>query len=135
MTISLKDRLAMYEAVIQMYGFVDSSDTEGFAKCFTQNADFVAPFGEYTGRRELQEMLEEQIAAGKEDGVRHFVSNLVVDSEGDNPRIQWHVLKMKVDTGPTVLATAVGTAIGEKTNGTILFKQFRLEVGEASIPH
>ena len=135
MTINLEDRLAMYEAVIQMFGLVDSCDAEGFAKCFTQNAEFVSSFGEYTGRRELQEMLEEGIAEGKEDGSRHFVTNLVVNSEGEDPSVQFHVLKMKVDTGPTVLATEVGTAIGEKINGTFLFKRFRVEVDEVSIPH
>ncbi len=131
MTITTDDRIAIHELVARTYIGLDSEDAATFAGTFADDGVFVAPYGEFAGPVAVQGFIEQHIAAGKEDGVRHFLTNHVVDEHADGARLRFYIIKMNIAVGPVAIATAGGDCIVKRVGDGWLFKRFQLLIDAA----
>lgn len=131
MTITVQDKLGIRELCARIYLCIDGNDAAGFADGFLPDGTFVAPYGEFTGTEAVRKFMEDHIAAGKEDGVRHFISNEIVEEHQDGALYRFYILKMNVAAGPVAIATAVGESVAAKHDGKWLFKRFELTIDPA----
>lgn len=131
MTINVEDKIAIHELCARVYLSIDGNDAAGFAAGFASDGTFVAPYGNYTGTAAVQEFMEHHIAAGKEDGVRHLITNQIVDPHADGAHYRFYILKMNVAAGPIAIATAAGDTIVTKTADGWRFKRFELIIDPA----
>ena len=116
MTFNTEDKIEIQELCARIYLCIDGNDAAGFAAGFAADGTFVAPYGEFTGTEAVRSFMEHHIAAGKEDGVRHFITNQVIDSHPDGAQYRFYILKMNIATGPVAIASAAGDAIVVKTS-------------------
>ena len=131
MTISTDEKIAIHELGARIYLHLDAEDAEGFASLFASDGVFVAPYGEFEGPDAVLTFIRSHIAAGKEDGVRHVLSNQIVDPHEDGARFRFYILKMNIATGPVAIATAAGDCIVTKTADGWRFKRFQLHIDPA----
>jgi ketosteroid isomerase-like protein len=131
MTITTEDRIAIHELVARTYIGLDNEDAAGFAATFADDGVFVAPYGEFEGPAAVQGFIEQHIAAGKEDGVRHFLTNHVVDEHADGARLRFYIIKMNIAIGPVAIATAGGDCIVKRVGDGWRFKRFQLLIDPA----
>ncbi|MER8162558.1 nuclear transport factor 2 family protein [Streptomyces sp. GbtcB6] len=89
----------------RMYVALDSHDVTGYAGLFTEDGRLDTPFGKPNSRAEIFEWTDGYISEGNEDGVRHFITNIIVDPHPDGARLRCYIQKWKVDVGPTALGT------------------------------
>jgi ketosteroid isomerase-like protein len=128
MSLNAEDKLAIHELITHLYQRIDAQDAAGFAGYFSEDGIFRAPYGDFKGHAEVQKFMEGHIAAGQEDGVRHFVTNLTVESAGADAVVKLYILKLKVATGPSFVATADGTFKVKKTVKGWRISEFALNV-------
>lgn len=131
MTFTMSDKIEIQELCARIYLCIDGNDAAGFAAGFAADGTFVAPYGEFTGTDAVRSFMEAHIAAGKEDGVRHFITNQVIDEHGDGARYRFYILKMNIATGPVAIASAAGDAIVVKTAEGWRFHRFQLIIDPA----
>lgn len=115
MSLTAEDKIAIHELITELYKRIDAEDAAGVAADFTDDGVFRAPYGDFKGHAEVQKFMESHIAAGREDGMRHFVTNLSVEPAGTDAVVKFYILKLKVATGPSFVATADGTFQVKKT--------------------
>src|SRR3546814_12109692 len=108
MTISSDDKIAIHELCARTYLAIDGNDAGGFANCFAPDGIFVAPYGEFAGSEAIRTFMERHIAAGKENGVRHIVTNHIVEAHEREARSRFHIIKMHVTGGSGGTSTAPG---------------------------
>jgi ketosteroid isomerase-like protein len=128
MNLLAEDKLAIHELITELYIRIDAQDAAGFAEKFAEDGVFRAPYGDFKGHAKVQKFMEDHIAAGQEDGVRHFVTNLVVEPAGAEATVKFYILKLKVATGPSFVATADGTFRVKKTSQGWRIAEFALNV-------
>lgn len=131
MALNAAQKLEIYELASRVYLYLDDENAEGFASLFTKDGVFVAPYGEFEGPAAIKNFMDDHIAAGKEDGVRHFLSNFVVDDHPDGARFRFYILKMNIAKGPSPIATAAGDWIVANTEDGWLLKRFELHIDPA----
>lgn len=131
MTITTDDRIAIHELAARTYIGLDSEDAAGFAATFAEDGVFVAPYGEFEGPAAVQSFIESHIAAGKEDGVRHFLTNHLVEEHAEGARFRFYIIKMNIATGPVAIATAGGDCIVKRVADGWRFKRFQLLIDPA----
>jgi len=131
MTITTADRLEIHELAATIYIALDGEDAAGFADCFADDGAFVAPYGEFVGPSAVKDFIAKHIAAGKEDGVRHFLTNYLVEPHEEGARFRFYILKMNVSTGPVGIATAGGDCIVRRTARGWRFMRFQLKIDPA----
>lgn len=131
MTITTDDKIAIHELAARTYIGLDSEDAAGFAAGFADDGVFVAPYGEFVGPAAVEEFITRHIAAGKEDGVRHFLTNQLVESHEEGARYRFYILKENIATGPVAIATAGGDCIVRRTADGWRFKRFQLTIDPA----
>ena len=131
MTITGDDKLAIQELCARTYLAVDGNDAAGFANCFAPDGIFVAPYGEFAGTEMIRTFMEGHIAAGKENGVRHIVTNHVVEPHEKGARYRFYILKMNVAAGPVAIATAAGDCIVTRSDGEWRFGRVQLAIDPA----
>lgn len=131
MTIPTDDKIEIQELCARIYLAIDGNDAAGFAAGFAADGTFVAPYGEFTGTDAVRSFMEDHIAAGKEDGVRHFITNQVIDPQADGARYRFYILKMNIATGPVAIASAAGDAVVVKTPEGWRFQRFQLMIDPA----
>ena len=128
MSLTADDKLAIHELITELYQRIDAQDAAGFASGFADDGVFRAPYGDFKGHAAVQKFMEEHIAAGQENGVRHFVTNLKVAPAGAEAVVQLYILKLKVATGPSFVATADGTFRVKKTTKGWRIAEFALNM-------
>lgn len=131
MTLNIQDKIEIQELCARIYLCIDGQDAAGFAAGFDPQGTFVAPYGEFTGTDAVRTFMEHHIAAGKEDGVRHFITNQIVDPHADGAHYRFYILKMNIAMGPVAIASAAGDAIVVKTTEGWRFKRFQLIIDPA----
>lgn len=131
MTISTDDKIAIHELCARIYVSIDGHDASGFADGFTSDGLFVAPYGEFTGTDEIRTFMEHHIAQGKEDGVRHLVTNQIVEPHEAGAHYRFYIMKMNVAAGPIAIATAAGECLVARTAEGWRFKRFQLIIDPA----
>ena len=131
MALSVADRLDIQELGTRIYYGTDTQDAGIFASYFSEDGVFVAPYGEFTGPKAVKEFMTGHIANGKEDGVKHFLTNFAIDEHPEGARFRFYILKMNVAVGPTNIATAHGDCIVKKTSAGWRFKRFQLSIDPA----
>lgn len=131
MSISTQDKIEIQELAARTYIALDGEDAAGFAANFAGDGVFVAPYGEFAGPENVRSFIESHIDAGKEDGVRHVLSNHVIDEHADGARYRFYIIKMNIQTGPVAIATAGGDCIVSKTAQGWRFKRFQLHIDPA----
>jgi hypothetical protein len=133
MPLSASDKLEIHELTTRIYREVDADkkSAAGFASYFAQDGVFVAPYGEFTGPAKVQAFMESHIAAGKEDGVRHYLTNISVDEHEVGARVQFYVLKLNIAVGPVGIASAAGDCLVKRTPQGWRFHRFNLTIDPA----
>lgn len=132
--IDTQTRLDAIDLFSRLYIEVDSENAAGWAQFFAEDGVFVAPYGEYPGRKAVQEFMEEHVRQGKEKGVRHFLTNFVTDAQGADCRVRFYILKLNVAVGPGFIATAGGDAVVRKTADGWRIARFKLAIDSGSLP-
>lgn len=133
MPMSTQDKLEIHELLTRAYLCLDTHNDAGWASCFAEDGVFVAPYGEYNGRAAVQQFIKGHIEKGKENGVRHFLTNLLAEGNADDARVLFYIIKMNVRTAPDINATASGDCLVARTKEGWLFKRFRLSIDEGSV--
>jgi ketosteroid isomerase-like protein len=128
MSLNADDKLAIHELITDLYLKIDAQDAAGFASLFTGDGVFKAPYGDFKGHAAVQKFMADHIAAGHEDGVRHFVTNLIITPAGPNAVVKFYIIKLKVATGPGFVATADGTFQVSKTTAGWRIAEFALNI-------
>lgn len=131
MALTAADKLEIHELGTRVYYGTDTKDAALFAFYFSEDGVFVAPYGEFTGPQAIEKFMIGHIAAGKEDGVKHFLTNIAIDEHPDGARFRFYILKMNVVSGPTNIATASGDCIVKRTAAGWRFKRFQLSIDPA----
>ena len=131
MVLTTDDKIAIHELCARVYLCIDGNDAEGFAAGFSSDGTFVAPYGEFTGTDAVREFMEHHIAAGKEHGVRHLITNQVVEEHETGARYLFYILKMNIAQGPVAIATAAGDCLVARTEAGWRFKRFQLSIDPA----
>lgn len=131
MPLTTDDKIEILELTARTYIGLDNEDAAGFAAGFADDGVFVAPYGEFVGPAAVEAFILKHIAAGKEDGVRHFLTNHVVDAHDDGARYRFSILKMNVAVGPVAIATAAGDCVVRRTDSGWRFKRFQLSIDPA----
>src|SRR3546814_10451134 len=75
--------------------------------------------------------MERDIAAGKENGVRHIVTNHIVEAHEGEARYRFYIIKMNVAAGPVAIATAAGDCLVSIVDGEWRFSRFQLTIDPA----
>lgn len=131
MPISTDDKIEIHELCARIYLCIDGNDAAGFAAGFSSDGTFVAPYGEFTGTDDVRKFMEQHIAAGKEDGVRHIITNQIVEDHEVGARYQFYILKMNIAEGPVAIATAAGDCLVTRTPDGWRFRRFQLNIDPA----
>ncbi|MGH7040746.1 MAG: nuclear transport factor 2 family protein [Acetobacteraceae bacterium] len=84
-TASIEDRLAISDLFVRYTCALDAGDVETLVDCFTEDGSLHSPaVGAHTGREAIRAFAQ-RFAAFRRNGsqLRHVISNLVVQVEGD----------------------------------------------------
>lgn len=119
--------------IAKQYLAIDSEDAAGFAAFFTPDGIFSAPYGDFAGREAIQQFMQHHIDSGAEAGVRHYLTNFIVEKEGDAHRVRFYILKMRVRDTCGIIRTAAGDSLIEVEGGQMLIRRFKLTI-DAGLP-
>jgi uncharacterized protein (TIGR02246 family) len=123
MQLSVEDQLAVQAVAARMYLALDAQDAAGYASVFTENGCLNGPFGDSVGRQAILEWTQGHIAKGLEDGVRHFITNVIVEAHPEGARLRCYVIKMKVDVGPSMIGTGALDIVAVRNGDDWLFRR------------
>ncbi|WP_051793227.1 nuclear transport factor 2 family protein [Amycolatopsis jejuensis] len=107
MALSVEDKTAIIELSNSQMRALDNHDVEGWVGAWVPDGKFVSTYGTFTGVAERTEFIRGHIAAGKEDGARHLLTNYVVDGDGDTATVTCIVTKLQVEAPPFIIATGL----------------------------
>ncbi len=129
MPFTSDDRWAIQDHLMYSYRCLDTHDSEAWVHCFTDDAEFVAAYGTYTGHDGIREFMQAHIAAGREEGARHFVTNFAVTGgDGDEAEAICYIDKQQVVEPPRIWATAELHLKYRRTADGWRFTRFALKI-------
>ena len=115
MPLSVEDKIAIQELSNTHVKHLDNHDVEAWAGCWVPDGQFIATYGTFTGHEAIKEFIRGHIAAGKEDGARHVMTNYVIEGDGDEATIYCLVVKIQVEEPPFIIASGVYTDVVVRT--------------------
>src|SRR3546814_11180639 len=77
--------------------------------------------------------MEGHIAAGKENGVRHIVTNHIVEAHEGEARYRFYIIKMNVAAGPVQIATEGGECLVSLAACKWRFRRFQTTLTPAML--
>ena len=104
-TPSVEDRLLINDLFVRYTTALDAGDVETIVGCFTEDGALESPaVGVYKGRQGIRDFAV-RFAQFHERGaqLRHFISNLAVQVEGDRARATCYLLNIITRNGKTEL--------------------------------
>lgn len=128
MPLSTEDKLAIQELSNTHMKHLDAHDVDAWVGCWLPDGQFVATYGTFTGHDAITEFIRGHIAAGKEDGARHVMTNYVIDGDGDRATAYCLVVKLQVEKAPHIIATGVYNDVVVRTPAGWAFESRRLDV-------
>ena len=132
MTINAEEKAEIQELASNFYLFLDAENAPGLASLFASDGKFVAPYGTFEGPAKIEAFFASHIAAGNEDGVKHFITNFVIEETAGGARLRFYILKMGVRVGPSLIATASGDCLVKSQGGRWLFEKLEFRVDLAA---
>lgn len=102
---SIEDRLLINDLFVRYTTALDAGDVETIVACFTEDGALESPaVGVYSGRQGIRDFAA-RFARFHERGaqLRHFISNLAVQVEGDRARATCYLLNIITRNGKTEL--------------------------------
>ncbi len=128
MSLSADDKIAIQELSNTQLRHLDAHDVDAWVRCWVPDGKFIATYGTFTGHDAIKEFILGHIAAGKEDGARHVMTNYVIDGDGDRAAVYALVVKLQVEKAPHIIATGVYNDVVVRTPTGWLFESRRLDV-------
>ena len=107
MPLSTEDKLEIQELSSRFAFFLDTHDVDGWIGTFTEDGVFETTYGTFDGPDEIRDFIVKHIAAGKEDGKRHAMTNFVIEGDGDEAHMRSYVVKFEVEKSPGVNASGL----------------------------
>jgi ketosteroid isomerase-like protein len=104
-TPSVEDRLMINDLFVRYTTALDAGDVATIVACFTEDGALESPaVGVYSGRQGIREFAQ-RFARFRERGsqLRHFISNLAVQVDGDEARATCYLLNVITRDGRTDL--------------------------------
>jgi uncharacterized protein (TIGR02246 family) len=104
-TPSVEDRLLINDLFVRYTTALDAGDVETIVACFTEDGALESPaVGVYSGRQGIRDFAV-RFARFHERGaqLRHFISNLAVEVDGDRARATCYLLTVITRDGKTEL--------------------------------
>jgi uncharacterized protein (TIGR02246 family) len=101
----MDDRQMIGDLFVRYTTALDAGDVETIVGCFTEDGALESPaVGVYSGRQGIREFAE-RFAKFRERGsqLRHFISNLAVQVDGDEARATCYLLNVITRNGKTEL--------------------------------
>lgn len=100
MTLTNDDKTEIRELVSRYNKAIDTGDADGYAATFTPDGEFVGIVGTFKGHDELRAFAADY-AVNPEmadfSSAQHWVTNLVVDGDGDEATAFSHLMMVKPD--------------------------------------
>ncbi|WP_406813492.1 nuclear transport factor 2 family protein [Mycobacterium sp. M23085] len=128
-SLSTDDKIAIQELAHRQLNYLDTHDVDSWADCWIPDGKFIATYGDFEGHEAIKEFIRGHIAAGKEDGARHLLTNYVIESDGDDrARVSSLVLKVQVVKPPFIIASGVYNDVVVRTPAGWKFESRRLDV-------
>jgi hypothetical protein len=128
MPLSTDDKIEIQQLSNRQMRNLDAHDVEGWVGCWVPDGQFIATYGTFTGRDEIREFIKGHIAAGKEDGARHVLTNYVIDGDGDQATVYCLVVKLQVEKPPFIIATGVYSDVVVRTPEGWMFRSRQLDI-------
>ncbi|MFE5325419.1 nuclear transport factor 2 family protein [Embleya sp. NPDC056575] len=128
MPLSVEDKLAIQELSHAQMRCLDAHDVDGWVGCWVPDGRFTATYGTFTGHDAIREFIVGHIAAGKEDGARHVMTNHVVEGDGDRAASYSLVVKVQVEKAPHIIATGVYNDVAVRTPEGWRYESRRLDI-------
>jgi ketosteroid isomerase-like protein len=107
MPLSTDDKLAIIELSNAQMRSLDDHDVDAWLSAWVPDGVFVATYGTFAGHAAIREFIDGHIAAGKEDGARHLMTNYVVEGDGDHATVTCAVTKLQVEEPPFIIASGI----------------------------
>src|SRR3984893_7786945 len=101
----MDDRQIISDLFVRYTTALDAGDVETIVGCFTEDGTLESPaVGVYAGRQGIREFAE-RFARFRERGsqLRHFISNMAVQVDGDTARATCYLLNVITRNGKTEL--------------------------------
>src|SRR3954469_22000575 len=105
MTPSIEDRFGINDLFVRYTTALDAGDVETIVACFTEDGALESPaVGVYSGRQGIRDFAI-RFARFREAGsqLRHFISNLAVQVDGDEARATCYLMNVITRNGKTEL--------------------------------
>jgi uncharacterized protein (TIGR02246 family) len=95
MPITTTDRAEISDLVARYNKAIDTGDADGWAATFTKDGEFHGVIGDFCGTDELRGMVADYTSnpeLAEFASAQHWVTNLVVDGEGDEAEMFAHLM-------------------------------------------
>jgi 3-phenylpropionate/cinnamic acid dioxygenase small subunit len=102
---SIKDRIAINDLFVRYTTALDAGDVETIVGCFTEDGSLESPtVGTYSGHQAIRDFAI-RFARFRERGsqLRHVISNLAVELDGDRARATCYLLNVLTRNGKSQL--------------------------------
>src|SRR4051812_14269764 len=99
---SVEDRFKINDIMVRYTTCLDAGDTEGVVSCFTPDGVVDSPIsGSYEGHERIRFFASRNADNKKQNGaqLRHVISNMVIDVQGDQAHAQWYLLDFLTTRG------------------------------------
>ncbi|NYI77578.1 nuclear transport factor 2 family protein [Nocardioides panzhihuensis] len=128
MPLSVEDKLEIVELSNAHMRSLDNHDVDAWVRAWLPDGRFIATYGTFAGHDAIREFINGHIAAGKEDGARHLMTNYIVDGDGDTASITCAVTKVQVEKPPFIIASGIYTDSVVRTAGGWKFESRQLDI-------
>jgi ketosteroid isomerase-like protein len=128
MSLSTEDKIAIQELSNTHVKYLDAHDVDAWADCWVPDGQFIATYGTFTGHEAIKGFIRGHIAAGKEDGARHVLTNYVIEGDGDQASVYSLVVKIQVEKAPFIIASGVYNDVAVRTPAGWKFQSRQLDV-------
>jgi uncharacterized protein (TIGR02246 family) len=119
--ITSSDLAEIHQLYAAYCHFADNGDGDRFSSCFTADARLLTGTGERVGRTSIAEFgvdIPKMLP-----GIRHLVSNVYVDGDGDEASGSAYVIVMATESGPKMLLTGKYLDKLQHVDGRWLFSE------------
>ncbi|MEV6094941.1 nuclear transport factor 2 family protein [Nocardia sp. NPDC051981] len=128
MPLSASDKLAIIELSNLQMRSLDNHDVDSWLGAWVPDGKFIATYGTFVGHDAIREFINGHIAAGKEDGARHLMTNYTVDGDGETATATCAVTKLQVVEPPFIIATGIYTDVLVRTEAGWKFQSRQLDI-------